>query len=445
MLGPFALLFFLPLAFYRIPLHVTLFNRAAEVPGHVVAQALAAAVVWIGMVVAIIVWPQRRVVQTSWPWTSRLLWRSFLVLSVAGSAVATLHALWVMPPDLEEVAHVAAFAPTLGFVLGLAVWPVTPSTAARMAILGLLLLDLVTAILIPILLSKLTPAILSMLAIAYGVGIMRLSVRSKIVLGAALAALLVPILLAAFPLKALLRETVYSGPFVRPLVGGDIVLSPNTIPQTVLKAKQHAAAFPQNFDLWQYGLRFHRVDHLPGFWQYAIWRAVVRTDRLSDLAYVVEKTPAAVPYTHGATYFPLPYKLIPRMLWPHRPAEDTGKFYAYRYALDLSTNASYNLPIVTEGWMSAGWLGVTLSAAFVGALLRVMWQYGIGDSGAAGNVLVGMAVIGTAADVESNLSLVIGGVIHAFVFYAAIAFAVHLLGARTDTSPGAQGMSIESS
>jgi hypothetical protein len=85
---------------------------------------------------------------------------------------------------------------------------------------------------------------------------------------------------------------------------------------------------------------------------------------------------------------------------------------------------SVNLPIGTEGWVNAGWAGVLPSAAFVGLVLRFTWAFGIGSSTAPGNVLIGMAVVGSAADGDSNLSLVMGGVLHALLVYGVIAAAI---------------------
>ena len=55
--------------------------------------------------------------------------------------------------------------------------------------------------------------------------------------------------------------------------------------------------------------------------------------------------------------------------------------------------------------MNFGWIGVLISAAVFGLVLRVIWTFWIGDSAAAANVLIGAVIVGSASDIESNLSL----------------------------------------
>jgi hypothetical protein len=72
--------------------------------------------------------------------------------------------------------------------------------------------------------------------------------------------------------------------------------------------------------------------------------------------------------------------------------------------------------------MNYGWLGIVLSALVVGLVLRLIWRTWIGDSNALGNVMIGMAVMATAVDQESSLGLWLGGVVHALVIYAVLAY-----------------------
>jgi hypothetical protein len=72
--------------------------------------------------------------------------------------------------------------------------------------------------------------------------------------------------------------------------------------------------------------------------------------------------------------------------------------------------------------MNHGWLGIILSAAVVGLVLRVIWQRWIGDVNAFGNIMIGMAVMATAVDQESSLGLLLGGVVHALVIHGALAY-----------------------
>jgi hypothetical protein len=53
--------------------------------------------------------------------------------------------------------------------------------------------------------------------------------------------------------------------------------------------------------------------------------------------------------------------------------------------------------------------------AAVGLLLRLIWYWWLGDGSAAGNVVIGTAVVSAAVDQESNLALTVGGVVYALI------------------------------
>ncbi len=171
------------------------------------------------------------------------------------------------------------------------------------------------------------------------------------------------------------------------------------------------------------GLRWRRFHGVSGVIEFSAERAVNRLNRFGDLAYVLAQTPSHVPFAQGATYAPILTTIVPRVLWPRKPLNDGGgQFYGHRYDfLDPSdTIHDVNLPVLTEGWVNWGWAGVVISAIAVGLLLRVVWCRWIGDSGAPGNILIGMTVLAAAVDQESNLALMVGGVIHALVLFGVL-------------------------
>ncbi|HYM70032.1 MAG TPA: hypothetical protein VEZ44_10585, partial [bacterium] len=71
-------------------------------------------------------------------------------------------------------------------------------------------------------------------------------------------------------------------------------------------------------------------------------------------------------------------------------------------------------------------------AVFVGVILRGIWTYWVGEHAAPGNLLIGAVVVATAVDGESNLSLMVGGVIHALVVYWVITVIAERWGRRRD-------------
>jgi len=431
---PVVVFFLLPLLFHRVPLWVRLATQNVYVGGHAVFVAVAACIVWLVLAAGIVLWPRRGASAGPRVWTLQALWGAFLCCSTLGGFIAVLHALYVMPAGFEELVNLLAFAPTIGFILGLYVLRggayASASTAVKLVVAVLLLVDLAAALLVPVLFSKLMPAAVSGLAILYGLSAMHMPGRRQL----AVACLLVAFLVASYPVKLVLRQAVFNGPYVRASLGANPFRPMRgDVRQALAGVRVVDQQAPPNFDLWDWGFRFHlRAGRIPLFWLFAFERVVNRTDRLSDLAYVVSMTPAEIPYARGVTYVPLESKLVPRLFWRNRPADEAGQYYGHRYGLITpdDTSGSYNLPIITEGWMNWGWWGIVGSAVFVGLLLRLMWRFAIGDSGAPGNVMLGVVVVGTAAVTESDLSLVMGGVIQAFILYSVLEFLIRAGGAR---------------
>jgi hypothetical protein len=118
----------------------------------------------------------------------------------------------------------------------------------------------------------------------------------------------------------------------------------------------------------------------------------VRYGYTSTLAHVMSLTPTKVPYWFGATYRPLVFKPLPRLIYPDKPQEVTGQTFGHRYGLlgpsDLRT--SYNMPQLVELYANFGWWGVVLGSLVFGVLYAFSERFvtrsllpRIGTSGAA--------------------------------------------------------------
>jgi hypothetical protein len=139
-------------------------------------------------------------------------------------------------------------------------------------------------------------------------------------------------------------------------------------------------------------------------------------DRLSQVAllgHVVDKTPLAVPYWGGSSYVSLPQSLVPRAFWPDKPVKDLGQRFAHRYAIidAEDRNTSINFPQLIEMYCNFGALGVFAGMAVFGLFCRILMRrlYGAGVGPVA--ALLGALWLGGLASVESDLSLVVGGML----------------------------------
>jgi hypothetical protein len=438
--GPIALGYFLALLLYRVPLVLHLYDVAvpndhlAFVGAPAVARAAAVCVVWFGLATGIVIWPGWRGNPAPRVWTSRSSWRAFLALSIGGSILSIGHLLVKVPPPLEDLVHQLALAPAVAVVLGSSLLTEAPGgerPARRARVIEVLaVVSLIVAVVPPILVAQVAPAAFSAIAMLYGLYVIGWPRRRQAIAALGLGALIV----VGIPVRELLRATVYGhaayqrldlegalGP-ASPGPAGVPTRAPATVGPVATEHLPSSGGAPELKTACDLLARQIRLPVLPRPFRTAecgLEAAIDRFNRFSDLAYTVQETPARVPYASGATYYPLIGILVPRFLWPNKPVDDSGQFYGHRYGFIHPSNLteSTNLSTIAEAWLNDGWVTVVLSALFVGIVLHLIWLGWIGPHTAFGNVMIGMAVVRTAADGDSDLSLMMGGVIHALLVY----------------------------
>jgi len=132
------------------------------------------------------------------------------------------------------------------------------------------------------------------------------------------------------------------------------------------------------------------------------------------LAQTIALTPRYVPYWLGSTYDDLLTKLVPRAIWPDKPTESLGQRFGHVYGVldpgDLRT--SVNLPQMVELYINFGVIGIIFGMALLGVAYRLLSD-SFGDArGNAWAVTVSVVLTGGALAIDSNFSLVAGGVLY---------------------------------
>lgn len=94
-----------------------------------------------------------------------------------------------------------------------------------------------------------------------------------------------------------------------------------------------------------------------------------------SLERVLFYTPRFVPFWGGETYRPLLYVLVPRALWPEKPATVHWNTFGARYLYfegvdDPRTSVTFNY--LSEGYMNFGYRGLAVVALLFGGLLGVL-------------------------------------------------------------------------
>lgn len=90
------------------------------------------------------------------------------------------------------------------------------------------------------------------------------------------------------------------------------------------------------------------------------------------LAVVVERSPQFVPYWGGATYIGAGWSLIPRLLMPNKPKEDSGQDFPHRYGIIKADDdqTSTNFAALIEMYANFGPLGVMVGMTLFGVACR---------------------------------------------------------------------------
>lgn len=138
-----------------------------------------------------------------------------------------------------------------------------------------------------------------------------------------------------------------------------------------------------------------------------------RMNHISVFAYVIDKTPKSVPFWEGETYKFLLVSYIPRVLWPNKPTAPQGNEFGHRYGLVEPWNfeTTFNLPWLPEFYANYGTIGVFLGMGLVGLFFRALVIFFSWPINYPLQYLIGLTITFELFFAESNLALMMGGVL----------------------------------
>ncbi len=159
-----------------------------------------------------------------------------------------------------------------------------------------------------------------------------------------------------------------------------------------------------------------------------------RFNLLGMLSIVVSETPREIPYWEGYTYSDLVWHFIPRVIVPDKPSPPIGQEFPRRYEFLSYYNydTSVNLSQLIELYINFGPMGVGLGMFVIGLLYACLDHI---FSASSGGAFIGAVVFSGLMNIESNFSLVFGGLpLLVLIYYASIRLLPVLSpSARTDT------------
>ena len=143
-----------------------------------------------------------------------------------------------------------------------------------------------------------------------------------------------------------------------------------------------------------------------------------RLNMATMFAMTVSETPSFVPYWQGATYYPILFKPIPRILYPEKPKEATGGAFGHRYnTLDPSDHeTSINLPQLVELYINFGIAGVVVGMFLFGVLFQCVLSLFVHEGMGFGALIGASFIAAQFFNLESATSMMLGGVLWGVVF-----------------------------
>ncbi len=163
-------------------------------------------------------------------------------------------------------------------------------------------------------------------------------------------------------------------------------------------------------------------DGIGGTIAHGMVKTAGRSAIMDLFANVVRRTPSEIPYWKGDTYTTLATSMVPRFLWPDKPVKVLGQSFGHRYGFLHATNRStaINLPYMVEFFVNFGGAGVILGMMIVGFIYRVLDTLVNRPGQSPLLSMIGVVILLPLLVIESDFSLVFGGLILTGAAFAGI-------------------------
>ncbi|MFN7958114.1 MAG: O-antigen polysaccharide polymerase Wzy [Holophagaceae bacterium] len=141
-----------------------------------------------------------------------------------------------------------------------------------------------------------------------------------------------------------------------------------------------------------------------------------RLDLTHMFGFIIDHAPVQVPYQRGKTYQGLVWKFVPRLLYPEKPIERMGNDLGHDLGwLDPEDDdTSVNLPQMVELYLNFGPVGIPIGMCLIGALYGWLFNLFCKD-GTKVQQVFGLFMASNLVNIESNLSIVLGGLFYLIV------------------------------
>jgi hypothetical protein len=146
-----------------------------------------------------------------------------------------------------------------------------------------------------------------------------------------------------------------------------------------------------------------------------LYASMNRFSLLQQSSNVMDLTPSFIPYQGWKMYSFMAYTLIPRAIWKDKPTvNDANRFYQVMYKITSERDlegVSIGVGVLTEGYISFGWMGAAFVMAFVGVALDCVTALMLTRDAGVLMKGVGIALLPGFVSMESQMSQYLGGVV----------------------------------
>ena len=146
-----------------------------------------------------------------------------------------------------------------------------------------------------------------------------------------------------------------------------------------------------------------------------------RFAHLPHVARAMDVTPEKIPFWGGESYRPLLFALVPRAVYPDKPLENLGGYFATDYWQSYTKGMSMNLPIEAEAYLNFGKIGIVLCPVAIALIFLGIQRLPLGRLPEGDNLklLLTLPLIFP----DGNFSLIFGNAIKYLIVFAVILYA----------------------
>jgi hypothetical protein len=171
-----------------------------------------------------------------------------------------------------------------------------------------------------------------------------------------------------------------------------------------------------------------------------IYGSMTRFSLLQQSSNVLDMTPSIVPYQGWKMYEYMAYTLIPRAIWKEKPSvNDANRFYQVAYGMTTERNldgVSISVGMLTEGFISFGWIGAFSVMVLVGVVLDCVSALMLSRDSGALMKGIGMALLPGFVALESQMAQYLGGILQTALLSIVVILPIVEVSRRWQFQPG---------